>query len=145
MYTSHFPLPQEEGVSHDCNQRYILLYGVGKVRDEARHTVKKVGKEITKLFSKKTSMDIADGAKVKKNVKEGFNFEAAVSRFQSLSYFDQHVVTQQGVSSVMEMLMAFASGNSNYLPLVEHIAFLFELMEIALNIHGLIEFCIQVC
>lgn len=89
-------------------------------------------------------MDIADGAKVKKNVKEGFNFEAAVSRFQSLSYFDQHVVTQQGVSSVMEMLMAFASGNSNYLPLVEHIAFLFELMEIALNIHGLIEFCIQV-
>lgn len=137
-------MSQEEGLSHDCNQRFILLFGVGKSRDEARHAVKKVVKEILKLFSKKTCMDIADGAKVKKNAKDGFNFEAAVGRFQCLSYFDQHVVTQQCASTVIEMLIAFATGNSNYLPLVEYIAFLFELMEIALNIYGLIEFTIQV-
>lgn len=144
LYTTHFPLSQDEGVSHDCNQRHILLFGVGKVRDEARHTVKKLVKEISKLFGKKACMDIADGGKVKKNVKEAFNFEAVVSRFQSLSYFDQHLVTQQCAAAVIEPLMAFAAGNSNYLPLVEYIAFLFELMEIALNIHGLIEFTIQV-
>ncbi|KFM81956.1 Mediator of RNA polymerase II transcription subunit 12, partial [Stegodyphus mimosarum] len=143
LYTTHFPLPQDEAASHDCNQRHILLFGVGKVRDEARHTIKKMVKEIMKLFSKKTCMDIADSAKVKKNAKDGFNFEAVVSKFQSLSYFDQHVVTTICATSVIEMLSAFAMGNSNYLPLVEYIAFLFELMEIALNIHGLIEFTIQ--
>lgn len=97
-----------------------------------------------KLFSKKTCMDMADGGKVKKHAKEGFNFESTVTKFQSLSYFDQHVVTLSVANSVVEMLNAFATGNSNYLPLVEYISFLFDLMELALNIHGLIEFTIQV-
>ncbi|XP_067143152.1 mediator of RNA polymerase II transcription subunit 12-like protein isoform X2 [Centruroides vittatus] len=143
LYTTHFPLPQDESSYHDCNQRHILLFGVGKARDEARHVVKKVTKEIMKLFSKKTCMDIADGAKIKKHAKEGFSFDSVVARFQSLSYFDQHVVTLSCASSVVEMLNSFALGNSSYLPLVEYISFLFELMETALNIHGLIEFTIQ--
>ncbi|GFV97760.1 mediator of RNA polymerase II transcription subunit 12-like protein [Trichonephila clavipes] len=143
LYTTHFPLPQGEIPLHDCNQRHILLFGVGKVRDEAKHTIKKMVKELMKLFSKKTCMDITDGAKVKKNAKDAFNFEAAVSRFQTLSYFDQHVVTNTCAASVIELLSAFSTGNSNYLPLVEYISYLFELMEIALNIHGLIEFAIQ--
>lgn len=42
-------------------QRYVLLYGVGKARDEARATVKKLTKEICKLFSKRCSIDIAEG------------------------------------------------------------------------------------
>uniref|UniRef100_A0A2R5LGN9 Putative thyroid hormone receptor-associated protein complex subunit n=1 Tax=Ornithodoros turicata TaxID=34597 RepID=A0A2R5LGN9_9ACAR len=143
QYTTHFPLPQDEAGAHDCNQRHILLYGVGKLRDEARHTVKKVTKELLKLFSKKTSMDIADGAKVKRHARDAFNFEAAMARFQSLSYFDQHVVTQACASAVLEMLGGFAGGSSNYLPLVEYVAFLFELMELSFNIHGLIEFGLQ--
>ena len=33
LYTTHFPLPQDETCSqHDCNQRHVLLYGFGKVR-----------------------------------------------------------------------------------------------------------------
>lgn len=45
LYTTHFPLIQDDsGSQHDCNQRHILLYGVGRVRDEARHTVKKMAK-----------------------------------------------------------------------------------------------------
>lgn len=32
LYTTHFPLAQDDSFSqHDCNQRYVLLYGVGKV------------------------------------------------------------------------------------------------------------------
>jgi mediator of RNA polymerase II transcription subunit 12 len=47
LYTTHFPLPQDETCSqHDCNQRHVLLYGVGRVRDEARHVVKKMTKEV---------------------------------------------------------------------------------------------------
>ena len=53
LYTTHFPLPQDETCSqHDCNQRHVLLYGVGKVRDEARHVVKKMTKEVSNNIPK---------------------------------------------------------------------------------------------
>jgi len=45
---------------------------------------------------------------------------------------------------VVEMLSSFASGSSNYLPVQEHVAFLFDLMELALSIYDLIDVCIQV-
>ncbi|CAH0557477.1 unnamed protein product [Brassicogethes aeneus] len=145
LYTTHFPLSQDDSFSqHDCNQRHVLLYGVGKVRDEARHTVKKMSKEICKLFSKKFSVDVAEGGKVKKHSRNEFNFEATTQKCQSLSYFDQHVVTWQCSVTVIEMLNSFATGNSNYLPVQEHVAFLFDLMELALNIYGLIDVCIQI-
>jgi mediator of RNA polymerase II transcription subunit 12 len=144
LYTMHFPLPQDETFAHDCNQRHILLYGVGKAKDEARHVVKKITKEITKLFNRKSSMDISDGGKVKKHaIKEGFNFESAITKFQGLSTFDQHVVTTSCATAAVEMLNGVAIGSANYLPLIESIAFLFDLMEMALNVHGLIEFVIQ--
>lgn len=45
LYTTHFPLYQGDTVSHhDCNQRYVLLFGVGKERDEKKHAVKKMAK-----------------------------------------------------------------------------------------------------
>lgn len=145
LYTTHFPLCQDDPFAqHDCNQRHILLYGVGKIRDEARHTVKKMSKEICKLFSKKFSVDVAEGGKVKKHSRNEFNFEATTQKCQSLSYFDQHVVTWQCSVTVIEMLNSFATGNSNYLPVQEHVAFLFDLMELALNIYGLIDVCIQI-
>lgn len=144
LYTMHFPLPQDDTSIHDCNQRHILLYGVGKARDEARHLVKKVTKEISKLFNRKSSMDINDGAKVKKHaIKEGFNFDSAITKFQSLSTFDQHVVITSCSNMAIEMLNGVAIGTANYLPLIESVAFLFDLMEMALYVHGLIEFVIQ--
>lgn len=42
----------------------MLLYGVGRVRDDARHTIKKMTKEICKLFSKKFSIDVAEGRSI---------------------------------------------------------------------------------
>lgn len=144
LYTTHFPLVQDETTLHECNQRLVLLYGVGKNRDEARHTVKKVSKEILKLFSRKASMDIAEGGKIKKSaVKDGFNFESALTRFQALSFFDQHYVTATCASTCIEMLNAVGNASANYLPLVESIAFLFDLMDMALNVHGMIDFIIQ--
>ncbi|KAJ8669737.1 hypothetical protein QAD02_000996 [Eretmocerus hayati] len=144
LYTTHFPLPQDETCSqHDCNQRHVLLYGVGRVRDEARHVVKKMTKEVCKLFGKKFSIDVAEGGKVKKHSRSEFNFEAITQKFQNLSYFDQHVVTWQCATQVVDMLNTFVTGSS-YLPVQEHVAFLFDLMELALNIYGLIDICIQI-
>lgn len=145
LYTTHFPLSQDDPVSmHDCNQRYILLFGVGRDRDEKRHAVKKMSKEICKLFSKKFSIDVAEGGKVKKHSRNEFNFESTANKCQAMSYFDQHVVTWQCAVTVQEMLNSFAAGNSNYLPVQEHVAFLFDLMETAFNIYGLIDMCIQI-
>uniref|UniRef100_A0A1B0EXI4 Mediator complex subunit Med12 LCEWAV-domain domain-containing protein n=1 Tax=Phlebotomus papatasi TaxID=29031 RepID=A0A1B0EXI4_PHLPP len=122
LYTKHFPLSQDGDVAsqHDCNQRYILLFGVGKERDEKKHAVKKMSKEICKLFSKKFSIDVAEGGKVKKHSRSEFNFESTTNKCQSMSYFDQHFVTWQCAVTVQEMLNSFALGNSNYLPVQEH-------------------------
>lgn len=72
------------------------------------------------------------------------NLEAMVQKFQKLSYYDQHVVTAQCTAAVREQLRIFVAGNSSYLPLVEHISFLFDLMQSALNLSGLMDFILQV-
>lgn len=97
-----------------------------------------------KLFSKKFSIDVAEGGKVKKHSRNEFNFESTTNKCQSMSYFDQHVVTWQCAVIVQDMLNSFATGTGNYLPVHEHVAFLFDLMEMALNIYGLIDMCIQI-
>lgn len=143
IYAQHFPLPSDDSYAHEINQRYVLLYGVGKARDEARHAVKKLTKEILKLFNKKFSIDVAEGGKVKKSSRGEFSFESLLSRFSLLSYFDQHVITNNVAAQVLDMLCGCSSGNSNYLPLLDHIAFLMDLMETGLNIHGLLHLCCQ--
>lgn len=174
MYTTHFPLYQGDTIAqHDCNQRYILLFGVGKERDEKKHAVKKMAKgmwktnlkyifkliqfsiieqqknsycftEISKLYSKKFSMDMNEGGKVKKQSRTECNLEATMTRFQSMTYFDQHMVTWQCSATILEMLGSFASGSYNYLPVQEHVAYLFDLMEACNNIYGLIDLCISI-
>lgn len=144
IYTKHFPLPQDDSSSHESNQRYILLFGVGKERDEKKHAVKKMSKEICKLFSKKFSIDVAEGGKVKKHSRNEFNFESTTNKCKNMPYFDQHAVTYQCAVTVQEMMNSFALGNSNYLPVQEHVAFLFDLMEMALNIYGLLDVCNQI-
>lgn len=45
---------------------------------------------------------------------------------------------------MLEQITSFALGMSYHLPLVQHIQFIFDLMEYSLNISGLIDFAIQV-
>jgi mediator of RNA polymerase II transcription subunit 12 len=94
QYTHHFPipLPHDESASHDINQRHILLYGSGRGKDECSKQVKKLSKEILKLFGKRFSIDVNDGGKIKKHTKHEFLFSEVIQKFQELSYFDQHVV-----------------------------------------------------
>jgi len=43
VFLTHFPIPNDDQLSsHESNQRMVVLYGVGRQRDEARHLVKKV-------------------------------------------------------------------------------------------------------
>ncbi|GFR92708.1 mediator of RNA polymerase II transcription subunit 12-like protein, partial [Elysia marginata] len=242
IYATHFPIPQDDCSVHEINQRMIVLYGVGKARDEARHMFKKISKEIVKLFSKRNCVDVTSGdlGKVKKKKEKeankdgatpagapgappslgavgstlpgasdpsstpnsgnstpvgsaapssaqnsnnasqpaggaapgsmptsastsaaaassssgpaasspnaaspGPNFDAMQQKFSKLSYFDQHQVTAQCTQAVLDQIKSFTAGNSSYLPLGDNISFLFDLMQSALNISGLLEFIIR--
>lgn len=89
-------------------------------------------------------MDMAEGGKVKKNSRIEYNLESTTNRFQAMTYFDQHAVTWQCSINVQEMIQNFVNGGSNYLPVQEHVAYLFDLMETAVNIYGLIELCMTI-
>uniref|UniRef100_A0A8C9PYV4 Mediator complex subunit 12L n=1 Tax=Spermophilus dauricus TaxID=99837 RepID=A0A8C9PYV4_SPEDA len=147
QYATHFPIPLDESSSHECNQRTILLYGVGKEREEARHQLKKITKDILKILNKKSTTETGvgdEGQKARKNKQETFpTLETVFTKLQLLSYFDQHQVTSQISNNVLEQITSFASGTSYHLPLAHHIQLIFDLMEPALNINGLIDFAIQ--
>nr|XP_033813858.1 mediator of RNA polymerase II transcription subunit 12-like protein isoform X2 [Geotrypetes seraphini] len=147
QYAAHFPVPLGEASSHEYNQRMILLYGVGKERDEARHQLRKITKDILKILNKKSTTEPGvgdEGQRVRKNKQETFpTLETVFTKLQQLSYFDQHQVTSQIAGNVLEQITSFASGTSYHLPLAHHIQLIFDLMEPALNINGLIDFAIQ--
>uniref|UniRef100_A0A670YDN4 Mediator complex subunit 12L n=1 Tax=Pseudonaja textilis TaxID=8673 RepID=A0A670YDN4_PSETE len=147
QYATHFPIPLDESSSHEYNQRMILLYGVGKEREEARHQLKKITRDILKILNKKSTSEMSggdEGQKIRKNRQEAFpTLETVFTKLQQLSYFDQHQVTSQISNNVLEQITSFASGTSYHLPLAHHIEFIFDLMEPALNINGLIDFAVQ--
>uniref|UniRef100_A0A8C5S5V4 Mediator complex subunit 12 n=1 Tax=Laticauda laticaudata TaxID=8630 RepID=A0A8C5S5V4_LATLA len=146
QYCTHFPIPQEESSSHECNQRLVVLFGVGKQRDEARHAIKRISKDILKVLNRKSTAETGgeEGQKRKRNKPEAFpTAEDIFAKFQHLSHFDQHLVTSQVSRNVLEQITSFALGMSYHLPLVQHIQFIFDLMEYSLNISGLIDFAIQ--
>nr|XP_020039413.1 mediator of RNA polymerase II transcription subunit 12-like protein [Castor canadensis] len=138
---------EDESSSHECNQRTILLYGVGKERDKARHQLKKITKDILRVLNKKSTTEPGvgdEGQKARKTKQEAFpTLETVFTKLQLLSYFDQHQVTSQISNNVLEQITSFASGTSYHLPLAHHIQLIFDLMEPALNINGLIDFAIQ--
>ena len=72
------------------------------------------------------------------------NFESLQQKFAKLSYFDQHQVTSQCTAAVLDQIKSFTAGNFTYLPLGDNISFLFDLMQQALNISGLLDFIIRV-
>jgi len=152
VFLTHFPIPNDEQSSHEANQRMMVLYGVGRQRDDARHLAKKVSKEILKLLGKKNCMDTSGGGdpvvKVKKKKDKDSDpvsgLENTFGKFRRLSYHDQHAVTQTVAKSLAETISCFAAGTIAYLPVLENVSFLFDLMEYCLNISHLLELTIQV-
>uniref|UniRef100_A0A8C5PYK2 Mediator complex subunit 12 n=1 Tax=Leptobrachium leishanense TaxID=445787 RepID=A0A8C5PYK2_9ANUR len=148
QYATHFPIPQEESCSHECNQRLVVLFGVGRHRDDARHVIKRITRDILKVLNRKSTAETGtgstEGQRRRRAKPEAFpTAEEIFCRFQQLSHFDQHQVTAQVSRNVLEQITSFALGLSYHLPLVQHVQFIFDLMEYSLNINGLIDFAIQ--
>ena len=143
QYVYHFPLPQDESSTHDCIQRNVYLYGIGTDKDEASGNFKKTLNEITKLFSQKFSINVSDGGSNPNNDKN-VRFEDIAQKFQNLSYYDQHYISQQCGQTMIKMLSAFGNSNANYLPVHEYVSFIFDITGLALNIQGLLDWCVQI-
>ena len=142
QYTYHFPIPcnAEDTNNHDVNQRQVILYGSGRGKYETTKQVRKLTKEILKVFSKRFFYDVAEGGKIKKHHKSEFIFSEVVTKFQELSYFDQHSVTSQCGHTVTEMVASFHTFSSSIqFPVIDHVSFLLDLAGQALNIQCLLD------
>ena len=145
LYAQHFPISQEDSV-HECNQRMVVLYGVGKARDDAHQVIKKIERSATKMFHKRKCIDTSSSDATISRPKQNneAKFESIFSKFQKLSYHDQHYVTTQCKTCVLDHIQNFLSGSSTYIPYVENVSYLFDMMEFSLNIYGLLDFSVQV-
>jgi hypothetical protein len=112
----------------------------------------KITKEINKLLSKKNCVDLSGGDSnmktKKKKEKDGgdqvLSLDNTFNKFRKLCYYDGHTVTQTVCKLLSETVSGFALGTGSYLPQIDYVSFLFDLMEFCLNISQLLELAIQV-
>lgn len=144
-FVKHFPVPDDENFLQDINQRNFLLYGFGKEREDAKYAMRKLNKEICKLFRSRACRDINEGGKIKKlTMREGFNPESTLQKFESLNHHDQHVITNSLAMTILEMFTGVSNGQSSLLPTLESLSFVFDLFTMALNVSGLLELVVPI-
>jgi mediator of RNA polymerase II transcription subunit 12 len=139
-------------LSHESNQRLTVLYGTGKGREDTAKAVRRLQKDVMKLFGKRTSIDVTDGGKMKwmsagamggtrGHADEG-RLDDMAGRFRTLSHFDQHRVAHACGTTFLEMLSAFAAGSSSLLPVPEHVSFLLDLAGISVSVRMALDWCL---
>lgn len=69
---------------------------------------------------------------------------SCIPRSSFLPFLSHSHCPYQVSRNVLEQITSFALGMSYHLPLVQHVQFIFDLMEYSLSISGLIDFAIQV-
>lgn len=157
QFCYHFPLPPPEpeddgGGVHDSNQRQVMLFGAASGGDKGKggkdepsmKIAKNLKKDVMKLFSKKFSIDVSEGGKVRKHSPRDFSFDEVLKTFRGLAYYDQHAITHSCGQAAMDMLGAFNNSNANYLPVAESLSFLMDLTGLALNLHEILDWSLQI-
>ncbi|XP_055337250.1 mediator of RNA polymerase II transcription subunit 12-like protein [Paramacrobiotus metropolitanus] len=141
-YVLHFPIPSATDMegTHETNQRLALLYGFGRARDQPRHQVKKIRKDIQKLFHRKGCYDAMDGKMDPRPPKADIAgiISGLRQALKSLSYFDRNIVSTAAMGPLLETLHNFSQDQSQYVPAVESIIFVMQMMEAAFNIRQLL-------
>ncbi|XP_078488259.1 mediator of RNA polymerase II transcription subunit 12-like protein isoform X1 [Ciona intestinalis] len=152
QYLMHFPISfQEDGMTQEWNQRLMVLYGAGRLKTEVKRAVRKVTRHLNKLVQCKRTMDdgvdtnpalTPSGKKMKKSPKS--SHIELLSRYRVLSYFDQHMVTSTVAKSLLTAINNYIAGRSSCLPRLEVVLLLFDLMEEALNVGGLVRTAVAI-
>ncbi|KRX61890.1 Mediator of RNA polymerase II transcription subunit 12-like protein [Trichinella sp. T9] len=137
----HFPVPQDDQYRHECNQRQLLLFGSNSDQYSRKHILKKLTKELNKLWSKKTSAELTTTGLIR--VRKIIDSESLCSlsrKIQNLVFYDQFAVMDCCCDAGIAQFNSFISGQSNCLPTLENFDFLLGLLEESSNFISLVEF-----
>ncbi|XP_003366992.1 hypothetical protein Tsp_13668 [Trichinella spiralis] len=135
----HFPVPQDDQYRHECNQRQLLLFGSNSDQYSRKHILKKLTKELNKLWSKKTSAELTTTGLIRGE--EDYRFRIALFIISKNTFAVMDCCCDAGIAQ----FNSFISGQSNCLPTLENFDFLLGLLEESSNFISLVEFVEAVC
>jgi hypothetical protein len=157
MYVVHFPLPQTEQFQHERNQRFVVLYGFGSKKQEMLDKSQSLTKSLKSLFCRKMSIDFESSTSNNPNLKKHFNTitttHFALSQLETerlgqlneqyakMSYYDQYAIVNKLIIHLIDIYKSLDS--KNYLPKLQYIQFIFDIMESNLNVFNLLLFSIR--
>uniref|UniRef100_A0A1I8G1J3 Med12 domain-containing protein n=1 Tax=Macrostomum lignano TaxID=282301 RepID=A0A1I8G1J3_9PLAT len=150
QYLAHFPLPADDTYAHEASQRLHMLYGVGKSEEALKRFLRRLVREVSRLFTKKHNlMDASTGMYAKQRRAGSADEDAELNdirrRFSMLTFCEMELVTAQGKRSLMESLRQFYEDPScNILPSPSRMLFLMNLVELSGNLTGLIYFLVEI-
>ncbi|VDN01453.1 unnamed protein product [Thelazia callipaeda] len=129
----HLPIPQSGEYRSECNQRSLLLYGIGVERDNAKIELRRFARELTKLWQKRIVVEFSFNKPLE------IRFKKRATRFRSCTYYDQLVLSGWCCESFVQMVQDFVDGHSYVLPTAEGLDILLDMCEQAQNIAGIME------
>ena len=159
LFVLHFPVPQTNQFQHERNQRCVVLYGFGVKRQEMLDNINLMNKNLFRLFTRKASIDLSyislnnDENRRNKyfNTITTLNFSLSMAeqeqlnqisvQYLKMNYYDQYSIIFKLNSQLIEIYKSLDV--KNYLPKLQYLQFIFDLMESDLNIFNLILFAIK--
>ncbi|VDO38372.1 unnamed protein product [Haemonchus placei] len=137
------PLRQTEEHRSEANQRALVLYGMDDVRENHKAEMKKIAKEICKIWQKKICVVFSEGNEVPL-WKQSINSQKIVeilARFRSQTYYDQMMICGWCAESFSDMIRDFVLGHSLQMPTSEGLDIICGMFEAAQYIYGIFELC----
>nr|CAD2187454.1 unnamed protein product [Meloidogyne enterolobii] len=146
----HLPVEQLESNRDACNQRAIVLYGISDQRDQVRQDLRKIAREICKLWKRlsvefvQTSPDSPTRELRYKRKCTNEQIAEQMDKFKSQTYFDQLIIcgwcTENFVDSIEEFLRQLTEQQTvlSPFPTSECLDLLCEMIMICKNPHSLL-------
>ncbi|VDN57047.1 unnamed protein product [Dracunculus medinensis] len=139
----HLPIPQLSEYRGECNQRLLLLYGMGDERDNVKNELKKIAREIAKIWTKRIVVEFSFSKPSEIRFKKRTNREQineSIQKFRSQTYYDQVVLCGWCCDNFISMITDFVHHQGTVLPTAEGLDILLDMMEQCKNIYGIMEF-----
>lgn len=138
----HLPIPQSAEYRSECNQRSLLLYGIGAERDAVKLELRRLARELAKLWQKRIVVEFSFNKPLEIRFKKRTTREQvqeSMAKFRSCTYYDQLVLCGWCCESFIQMVQDFVDGHSCLLPTAEGLDIILEMCELAQNIAGIME------
>lgn len=167
VFVLNLPVPQTQNYTHERNQRFVLLYGFGSKKQEILDKIHLLTKQFQNLFRRKLSIDLNESTTISslntKRSASGSNYSRHLNvitklhiclsqaeseqlqniqrEYNKMSYYDQYAIISKVNTFVLDAYKNMSQ--KNYLPKLQYILFIFDLMETNMNVFGLFLFVIK--